>query len=163
MLWGVSFPDLSVSCSVCFLYLYNLGMFSSITLLKVWSMPLTWDSSLYSMPTIHRFGLLMVSHSSWILYTQAFLIFLIFYLDIKFFNFIFEYLLSVFCLFHSPLKTPQTLLIGLLNFLIPSSLHLSRSLVPWLKWMIRNQCRKNITRKTYTGIMKIRLCQLLGK
>lgn len=52
----ILFRVLSIQCAVCFLYsywyvfLFPLGDLSSMTLLKIWPMPLTWDSSPSSMP-----------------------------------------------------------------------------------------------------------------
>lgn len=55
----MDFPFLALSscCSVCFLYrmassFLSLGKFSPGILLKIWSLPLSWDSSPTSMPII---------------------------------------------------------------------------------------------------------------
>jgi hypothetical protein len=40
---------------------FRLGKVSSIILLEIFTGPLSWDSSLSSIPIIHRFVLLIVS------------------------------------------------------------------------------------------------------
>jgi hypothetical protein len=44
---------------------FRLGKLSSIVLLKVFTGPLTWESSLSSIHIIFRFGLLIVFWISW--------------------------------------------------------------------------------------------------
>ena len=53
----------------------RLGMISSITLLKIFTGPLSWESSLSSIPIILRFGLLIVSWISWMFWVGVFLLF----------------------------------------------------------------------------------------
>jgi hypothetical protein len=45
---------------------FRLGKFSSIILLKIFTGPLSWESSLSSIPIILKVGLLIVSWISWI-------------------------------------------------------------------------------------------------
>jgi hypothetical protein len=52
---------------------FRLGKFSSIILLKIFTGPLSWESSLASLPVILRFGLLMVSWISWMFWIRSFL------------------------------------------------------------------------------------------
>ena len=65
--------------SVGFLYVYGhlfrLGKFSSIILLKIFTGPLSWESSLSSIPIFLKFGLLMVSWISWMFWVRSFLLF----------------------------------------------------------------------------------------
>lgn len=63
------FPLLALSSwgYLCFLYLngylfISLEKFSSVILLMILSVPLTWETSSSSMPIMERFGLLMVFH-----------------------------------------------------------------------------------------------------
>jgi hypothetical protein len=59
----------------CFLYLYSclllfffrLGDFSPLILLKIFSGFLSWESSLFSIPIILRFGHFIVFQISWII------------------------------------------------------------------------------------------------
>jgi hypothetical protein len=51
---------LLVSVWVC--SFLSLEMFSSMILLKIWSMALTWDSCALSMTSIQRYSFFMVSH-----------------------------------------------------------------------------------------------------
>jgi hypothetical protein len=52
---------------------FSSGKFSSIILLKIFTGPLMWESSLYSIPIILRFGLLLVSCISWMFWIRNFL------------------------------------------------------------------------------------------
>ena len=52
---------------------FRLGKFSSIILLKIFTGPLSWESSLSSIPIILRFGLLIVSWISWMFWVRSFL------------------------------------------------------------------------------------------
>jgi hypothetical protein len=54
---------------------FRLGTFSSIILLKIFTGPLSWESSLYSITNILRFCLLIVSWISWIFWVRSFLLF----------------------------------------------------------------------------------------
>jgi hypothetical protein len=70
----------SIWSSICFLYVkgisfFRSGKFSSIILLKIFTGPLSWESSLSSIPIILRFGLLIVSWISWMLWVRSFLLF----------------------------------------------------------------------------------------
>jgi hypothetical protein len=55
--------------------LFSLGKFSSIILLKIFTGPLSWESSLSSMPIILRFHLI-VSSISWMFGVRSFFLFL---------------------------------------------------------------------------------------
>jgi hypothetical protein len=61
---GISFLVSSVWFSVDFLYVYGhffrLGKFSSVILLKMFTGPLSWESSLTSIPIIFRLGVFIV-------------------------------------------------------------------------------------------------------
>jgi hypothetical protein len=62
----ISFLVQPIWSSVGFLYVYGhlffrLRTFSSIILLKIFTGPLSWGSSLSSIPIILRFGFLIVS------------------------------------------------------------------------------------------------------
>ena len=52
---------------------FRFGKFSSISLVKIFAGPLSWKSSFPSAPIIHRFGLLIVSCISWMLWVRIFL------------------------------------------------------------------------------------------
>jgi hypothetical protein len=52
---------------------FRLGKFSSIILLKIFTGLLRWKSSLSSIPSILRFGLLIVSWISWMFWVRSFL------------------------------------------------------------------------------------------
>ena len=52
---------------------FRLGKFSSIILLKIFTDPLSWESSLSSIPIILRFGFLIVSWISWMFWVRIFL------------------------------------------------------------------------------------------
>jgi hypothetical protein len=54
---------------------FRLGKFSSIILLMISTDPLSWESSLSSIPIILRFGLLIVSWISWMFWVRSFLLF----------------------------------------------------------------------------------------
>ena len=56
--------------------LFRLGKFYSIILLKVFTGPLTWESSLFSIPIILRFCLHILSWISWIFWSFCILHFL---------------------------------------------------------------------------------------
>ena len=45
--------------------LFKLGNFSSTILLKIFSVPLTWAFSFFSISIIHKFGIFIVSQISW--------------------------------------------------------------------------------------------------
>lgn len=65
--WVFPFLVLSSWGYLCFLYLHgylfiSLEKFSSVILLMILSVPLTWGTSSSSMPIMERFGLLMVFH-----------------------------------------------------------------------------------------------------
>jgi hypothetical protein len=49
-------------------------MFSSLVLLKIFTSPLSWDSSLSSIPIILRIGLLIVSWISWMFWVRSFFV-----------------------------------------------------------------------------------------
>jgi hypothetical protein len=49
-----------------------LGTFS-IILLKIFSCPLSWESLLSSIPIIHRFGIFIVSCTSWMFWVTSLL------------------------------------------------------------------------------------------
>ena len=49
----------------------GLGKFSSILLLKIFTGPLSWESSLNSISIIFRFGLLTVSWISWMFWVRS--------------------------------------------------------------------------------------------
>lgn len=68
MLWGVYFLVLSIWCTMwvfVFVWVFwsNLGMFSCIIFLKIWSMPLTWYYS-SNMLIIRRFDVFIMFYSS---------------------------------------------------------------------------------------------------
>ena len=52
---------------------FRLAKFSSIVLLKIFTGPLSWKSSLSSIPIILRFGFLIVSWMSWVFWVRIFL------------------------------------------------------------------------------------------
>ena len=52
---------------------FRFGKFSSIILLKVFTGPLSWESSLSSIPIILEFGLLIVFWISWMFWIRSFL------------------------------------------------------------------------------------------
>jgi hypothetical protein len=52
---------------------FKIGKFSSIILLKIFTGPLSWESSLSSIPIILRFGLLIVHLISWMFWVRSFL------------------------------------------------------------------------------------------
>ena len=52
---------------------FRLGKFSSVILLKIFTGPLSWESSLSSIPMILRLGLLIVSWISWMFWVRIFL------------------------------------------------------------------------------------------
>ena len=52
---------------------FRFGKFSSIILLKIFAGPLTWESSLSSIPIFLRFCLLIVSWISWMFRVRRFL------------------------------------------------------------------------------------------
>ena len=54
---------------------FRLGKFSSIILLKIFTGPFSWESSLSSIPTNLRFGLLTLSWISWVFWARSFLLF----------------------------------------------------------------------------------------
>ena len=55
------------------IYFFRLGKISSIICLKIFSGPLNWDSSLSAITIFLRFGLLIVSSISWMLWVRRFL------------------------------------------------------------------------------------------
>ena len=57
----------------------RLGKFSSIILLKIFIGPLSWESSLSSIPIILRFHLLIVSWISWMFWVKELFAFCIFF------------------------------------------------------------------------------------
>jgi hypothetical protein len=57
------------------IFFFRLGKFSSIILLKIFTGPLSWESSFSSIPIILRFGLLNVSWISWMFWVRSFLLF----------------------------------------------------------------------------------------
>jgi hypothetical protein len=52
---------------------FRLRKFSSLILLKIFTGPLSWESSLSSIPIILRFGLHIVSWISWMFLVRIFL------------------------------------------------------------------------------------------
>jgi len=77
---GFSFLVQSIWSSVGFLYAYGssffrLGKFSSMILLKIFIGPLSWESSLSSIPIILRFDLLIESWISCMFWTSSFFCF----------------------------------------------------------------------------------------
>ena len=52
---------------------FRLKKFSSIILLKIFTGPLSWGSSLSSMPIFLKFSLLIVSWISWMFWVRSFL------------------------------------------------------------------------------------------
>jgi hypothetical protein len=52
---------------------FRLGKFSSIILLKIFTGPVNWESSISSIPIILRFGLFIVSWISWMFWNRSFL------------------------------------------------------------------------------------------
>jgi hypothetical protein len=58
---------------------FRLGRFSSIILLKIFTGPLSWESSLSSIPIILRIGLLIVSWIFWMFVLRRFFIFALFF------------------------------------------------------------------------------------
>jgi hypothetical protein len=68
---------------------FRLGKFSSIILLKIFTGPLSWESSLSSIPSILWFGLLIVSWISWMFWVRSFL------------HFAFSFIVSMFSMVSS--------------------------------------------------------------
>jgi hypothetical protein len=54
---------------------FRLGKLSSMIMLKIFPGPLSWESSLSSIPIILRFGLLIVSWISWMFWVRSLFIF----------------------------------------------------------------------------------------
>ena len=54
---------------------FRLGKFSCIILLKIFTGPINWESSLLSLPVVLRFGLLIASWISWMFWVRNFLLF----------------------------------------------------------------------------------------
>jgi hypothetical protein len=52
---------------------FRFGKFSSVILLKIFTGHFSWESSFSSLPTILRFGLLIVSWISWMFLLRSFL------------------------------------------------------------------------------------------
>ena len=52
---------------------FKLGKFSSTILLKIFTWPLIWESSLSPIPSIFRFHLFIVSWISWMFWVRSFL------------------------------------------------------------------------------------------
>jgi hypothetical protein len=71
--WSNPFGVLWASCMFMGISFFRLGKFSSISLLKIFTRPLSWESSLSSIPIILRFGLLIVSWISWVFWVRSFL------------------------------------------------------------------------------------------
>jgi len=65
--------DLRASCMFVSMSFLSLGKFSSMILLKMWSMSLIWDSSPSFLPINLRFGLFTVPHSSCMFLSCVFL------------------------------------------------------------------------------------------
>ena len=63
----------SVGLSFLYGHLFRLGKFSSVILLKIFTGPLSWESSVSSILIILRFGLLIVSWISWMVLVKSFL------------------------------------------------------------------------------------------
>uniref|UniRef100_A0A8C6MR47 Uncharacterized protein n=1 Tax=Mus spicilegus TaxID=10103 RepID=A0A8C6MR47_MUSSI len=57
------------------IFCFRLGKFSSIILLKIFTGPLSWESSLSSIAIILRFGLFILSWISWMFWVRSFLLF----------------------------------------------------------------------------------------
>jgi hypothetical protein len=57
------------------IFCFRLGKFSSIILLKIFTGPLSWESSLSSIAIILRFGLFILSWISWMFWVRRFLLF----------------------------------------------------------------------------------------
>jgi hypothetical protein len=55
------------------IFFFKIGKFSSIILLKIFTGPLIWGSSLSFIPIILKFGLLTVSWISWMFWVRSFL------------------------------------------------------------------------------------------
>lgn len=67
-----------VLCASCFcisVSFFHFWTFSFMVLLKIWSMPLTWDSSPLSISTIWRFGCHGVPHFLYVLFLLCFVSF----------------------------------------------------------------------------------------
>ena len=67
------FGVLQASCMFMGISFFRLGKFSSIILLKIFTVPLRCESSLQFIPIILRFGLLILSWISWIFWVRSFL------------------------------------------------------------------------------------------
>lgn len=101
LLWFCLLDALCVSCTCVGVSFLNLG--------KIWSMPLTLNSSCSSMPVIQKlFFFHVVPHFLNVLFC---IFFILFACVVSFLYFTFEAWYSVFYLIHSP-----EFLIGLLNF-----------------------------------------------
>jgi hypothetical protein len=114
-----SSPIYLVFCRLLFTFMaisfFKLGKFSSIFLLKMFSGPLSWDSSPSSIPIILRFHLFIVSSTFWIFWVRSFLHFAFSLTDMSIFSIssIPEILSSVSCI-----------LLEMLASVAPDHLHL---------------------------------------
>ena len=98
--------------------LFRLGKFSSIILLKIFNGTLWWESLLFSIPVILRFGLHILSWISWVFWVRTFLHFALFLTVVSMFSMVssvpeFSILSLVFCW--------RCLHLCLLGFLSPGS------------------------------------------
>ena len=73
LFWSSLFGVLKASCMFIGISFFRLEKFSSIILLKIFTDPLSWESSLSSIPIFLRFGLLIVSWTSWMLWVRIIL------------------------------------------------------------------------------------------
>ena len=100
--WSRLFAVLLASCMFVGISFFRLERFSSIILLKIFAGPLSWQSSLSSIPIIHSFGLFIMFWISWMYWVRIFLNFAFFdcYINIFFlfsfsFNFLYLFLLDI--------------------------------------------------------------------
>jgi hypothetical protein len=80
---------------------FRLGKFPSIILLRIFIDPLSWGSSLSSIPIILSFGLLIVSCISWMFWVRSFLVFAFSFTVMSMFSMVFsasEILWSISCI-----------------------------------------------------------------
>jgi hypothetical protein len=80
---------------------FRLGKFSSIILLKIFTGPLNWESTISFIPIILRFGLLIMSWISWMFWVRSFLLYAFSFTVVSMFSMVSsapEILFSISCI-----------------------------------------------------------------